>query len=85
MVRTFVDIALGAAISLGAITLAQDHKHGKVKVTINYPDLSRTVNQGGPGRAESFTVRTPSGKVSGKVKISGLKGSFGCYTFRVTP
>src|SRR5204863_242163 len=34
MIRTFVVIALGAAISLGAISLAQDHKHGKVKVTV---------------------------------------------------
>jgi hypothetical protein len=62
-----------------------DRSGFNVVMTINYPGLSRTVNKGGPGRAESFTVRTPSGKVSGKVKISGLKGSFGCYTFRVTP
>jgi hypothetical protein len=56
-----------------------------VVMAIKYPGLSRKVNQGGPGRAESFTVRTPTTAVSGTVKISGLKGSFGCYTLRITP
>jgi hypothetical protein len=62
-----------------------DRSGFNVVMTIQYPGLSRVVNKGGPGRAEAFTVRTPYGKVSGRVKISGLKGSFGCYSLRVTP
>jgi hypothetical protein len=62
-----------------------DRSGFNVVMTIAYPGLTRVVNQGGPGRAEAFTVRTPNGPVSGKVKISGLKGSFGCYSLRVTP
>lgn len=56
-----------------------------VVMTIDYPGLFRRVNRWGPGRAEAFTVNTPFGAVSGRVKISGVRGSFGCYSLRVTP
>lgn len=62
-----------------------DRSGFNVVMTINYPGLFRRVNQFGPGRAEAFTVRTPNGRVSGRVTISGLRGSFGCFTLRVTP
>jgi hypothetical protein len=62
-----------------------DRRGFNVVMSIAYPGLSRTVNRFGPGRAEAFTVRTPSGRVSGRVRISGVSGSFGCYTLRVTP
>ena len=53
-----------------------------VVLTIDYPGLDRRVNNFGPGRAEAFTVRTPNGRVSGRARISGVKGSFGCYTLK---
>ena len=62
-----------------------DRRGFNVVMTIDYPGLFRRVNQFGPGRTESFTVRTPNGRVSGRVRISGVGGSFGCYTLRVTP
>ena len=62
-----------------------DRRGFNVVMTIDYPGLFRRVNQFGPGRTEAFTVRTPNGRVSGRVRISGVGGSFGCYTLRVTP
>lgn len=62
-----------------------DRRGFNVVMTIDYPGLDRRVNRFGPGRAEAFTVRTPFGRVQGRVKISGVGGSFGCYTLRVTP
>lgn len=62
-----------------------DRRGFNVVMTINYPGLFRRVNNFGPGRSEAFTVRTPSGRVRGTVTISGVRGSFGCYTLRVTP
>lgn len=62
-----------------------DRSGFNIVMNINYPGLSRRVNQFGPGRAEAFTVRTPNGRVSGSVTLSGLRGSFGCFTLRVTP
>jgi len=56
-----------------------------VVMTLNYPGLFRRVNRFGPGRAEAFTVGTPSSTVRGTVTISGVGGSFGCYVLRVTP
>jgi hypothetical protein len=62
-----------------------DRRGFNVVMTIDYPGLFRRVNNYGPGRAEAFTVRTPYGRVAGRVRISGVGGSYGCYTFRVTP
>jgi hypothetical protein len=62
-----------------------DRSGFNIVMNINYPGLSRRVNQFGPGRAEAFTVRTPNGRVSGSVTLSGVRGSFGCFTLRVTP
>jgi hypothetical protein len=62
-----------------------DRRGFNVVMTINYPGLSRRVNQFGPGRAEAFTVRTGSSAVIGTVRISGVRGSFGCYNLSVTP
>ena len=62
-----------------------DRRGFNVVMGIAYPGLTRVVNRFGPGRSEAFTVRTPSGRVSGRVRISGVGGSFGCYVLRVTP
>jgi hypothetical protein len=62
-----------------------DRRGFNVVMTIDYPGLFRRVNRWGPGRAEAFTVNTPFGAVSGRVRISGVRGSFGCYALRVTP
>lgn len=62
-----------------------DRSGFNVVMTIEYPGLVRRINNWGPGRAEAFTVRTPNGRVTGKVKISGVSGSYGCYSLRITP
>lgn len=62
-----------------------DRRGFNVVMTINYPGLNRRVNRFGPGRTEAFTVRTPFNTVVGSVTISGVRGSFGCYRFSVTP
>jgi hypothetical protein len=56
-----------------------------VAMGINYPGLSRYVNRFGPGRSEAFTVITGPFSVIGRVTISGVRGSFGCYRFSVFP
>jgi hypothetical protein len=62
-----------------------DRRGFNVVLTIDYPGLVRRVNNFGPGRAEAFTVRTPNGRVTGRARISGVGGSFGCYVLRITP
>lgn len=62
-----------------------DRSGFNVVLRVEYPSLFRTINKFGPGHAESFTVRTPTTKVKGKVKISGVGGSFGCFVLRITP
>ena len=61
-----------------------DRKGFNVQFQVIYPGLNRKVNRFGPGRAETFTVNALS-KVTGKVKVSGVKGSFGCFTLSITP
>lgn len=57
-----------------------------VVMTLKFPGLSRTVNNFGPGKAEAFNViKSFSAKVNGKVIISGVKGSYGCFVLKVTP
>ena len=47
--------------------------------------LFRVVNQKGPGRPEVFTINTlPGGAVSGRVTITGVGGSFGCFNLTLT-
>jgi hypothetical protein len=61
-----------------------DRRGFNVVMTIDYPGLDRRVNKfgrSGGGLHGSHTF----GRVSGRVKISGVGGSFGCYTLRVTP
>jgi hypothetical protein len=62
-----------------------DRRGFNVVMTIDYPGLFRRVNNWGPGQTEAFTVRTPNGRVTGRVKISGVGGSYGCYKLRITP
>ncbi len=61
-----------------------DRRGFNVAMNVNYPGLSRRINRFGPGRSEAFTVRTFS-RVTGTVRISGVRGSFGCYRLSVTP
>ncbi len=57
-----------------------------VVMTLKFPGLSRKVNNFGPGKAETFNVRkTFSAKVNGKVTISGVDGSYGCFVLKITP
>ena len=47
--------------------------------------LFRVVNSKGPGRPEVFTINTlPGGVVRGRVAITGVGGSFGCFNLTVT-
>jgi hypothetical protein len=61
-----------------------DRSGFNVQFQVIYPGLNRKVNRFGPGRAETFTVNALS-RVRGKVKVSGVKGSFGCFTLSITP
>lgn len=65
-------------------TVVPDRLGFNVVMNLKYPGLSRRINRFGPGRTEAFTVRTFS-NVVGTVRISGVRGSFGCYRFGVTP
>ena len=57
-----------------------------VVMTLKYPGLSRTVNNFGPGKAEAFNIiKTFKAKVNGKVIVSGVGGSYGCFVLKVTP
>lgn len=57
-----------------------------VVMTLKFPGLSRTVNNYGPGRAEAYFVnKTFAARVNGKVTISGVKGSYGCFVLKITP
>jgi hypothetical protein len=66
-------------------TVIPDRSGFNVAMNINYPGLSRYVNRFGPGRSEAFTVITGRFSVIGRVTISGVRGSFGCYRFSVFP
>ena len=61
-----------------------DRKLFNVQFQVIYPYLNQKVNRFGPGKAETFSVHALS-KVKGKVKVSGVKGSFGCFTLSITP
>ena len=87
-VRPFATVSHRVTLPAGGSFLHRvvpDRRGFNVVMTIDYPGLFRRVNKFGPGRAKSFTVRTPTGRVSGRVRLSGVGGSFGCYTLRVTP
>lgn len=87
-------VAGGTVITFNGITLpahrsylhrvVPDRRGFNVQFQVIYPGLNRLVNRYGPGRAETFTVNALS-KVKGKVKVSGVKGSFGCFTLSITP
>jgi hypothetical protein len=81
--RTFTGIRLPAGGSF-LHRVVPDRRGFNVVMVINYPDLSRRVNRFGPGRTETFTVNTFS-RVTGRVTITGVGGSFGCFLFSVTP
>ena len=61
-----------------------DRSGFNVQFQVIYPGLNHKVNRFGPGRTETYTVNALS-KVKGKVKVSGVKGSFGCFTLSITP
>jgi hypothetical protein len=66
-------------------TVVPDRGGFNVAMGINYPGLARYVNRFGPGRSEAFTVITRGASVIGRVTISGVRGSFGCYRLTVLP
>lgn len=49
------------------------------------PNLKFTWNQFGPGRTETVFVRRDNNNRVGKVTVSGVGGSFGCFNLTVTP
>ena len=61
-----------------------DRSGFNVQFQVIYPGLNHKVNRFGPGRTETYTVNALS-RVKGKVKVSGVKGSFGCFTLTITP
>lgn len=57
-----------------------------VVMTLKFPGLSRTVNNFGPSKAEVFNVKkTFAARINGKVTISGVGGSYGCFVLKITP
>ena len=62
-----------------------DRRGFNVVMRVIYPRLNVVVNRYGPGRTETYTVNTPNGATRGRVQIYGVGGSYGCYTFRITP
>ena len=61
-----------------------DRSGFNVQFQVIYPELNHKVNRFGPGRTETYTVNALS-RVKGKVKVSGVRGSFGCFTLTITP
>ncbi|MGD9511191.1 MAG: hypothetical protein AB7I59_15195 [Geminicoccaceae bacterium] len=84
----------GTVVTFSGITLPKgrsylhrvvpDRKGFNVQFQVVYPGLNHKVNRFGPGKAETYSVFALS-KVKGKVKVSGVKGSFGCFTLSITP
>ncbi len=57
-----------------------------VVMTLNFPGLFRKVNNKGLGGTEAINVsKNFSARVNGKVAISGVGSSYGCFVFQVTP
>ena len=49
------------------------------------PNLKFTWNQYGPGKTETVLVRRENNNRVGKVTVTGVGGSFGCFKLTVTP
>lgn len=57
-----------------------------VVMTLSFPGFFSKVNKYGPGKAEALNVRKSfAARVNGKVTISGVKGSYGCFVLKITP
>lgn len=61
-----------------------DRSGFNVQFRVIYAQLNHKVNRFGPGRTETYTVNALS-KVTGQVKVWGVKGSFGCFNLSITP
>jgi hypothetical protein len=57
-----------------------------VVMKITFPGFSRTVDRYFAGGTETLKVRkSGGGRINGSVRISGYRGSYGCYNFSITP